>query len=121
MDAAKVNLITYSDADFSRSFRIGTEVTDGVYPLDLTGYRLLMMVRKRAADAEVFINLSSDNMSEIDVAEPLDGLFSIFISRATLARLSEGEYVHSLLLESPTGLREDIWRGTLTHAIGPTR
>jgi hypothetical protein len=124
MDAAEVDINTYSDADFSYSFQMGTQDPSGtnpVVPYDLTGHSLLMMVRKTADDAEVFINLSSDDIDEIDIADPVNGLFSILISRDRLQRMEPGDYVHSLIMVQPSGIYEDVWRGSLTHAVGPTR
>lgn len=119
MAAAEVLLTTFSDADFARAFQW---VINGV-PFDFTGFGLMLMVRKRPDDAEVFVSLSTDD-GDIDFTPDVDGkltTFNIRILRQQIVDMAAGDYVHSLILLRPDGLREDIWRGTLTHAIGPTR
>jgi hypothetical protein len=122
--AAEVNINTYSDADFSYAFQMGMQDPNGVNPVvpyDLTGHTLLMMVRKDPDDAEVFISLTSADIAEIDITDPANGLFSIMIGRDRLQRMEPGDYVHSLIMVQPSGVHEDVWRGILTHADGPTR
>jgi len=127
MSAAEVDLITFTDADYAEAYRY--EVGSGVY-YDFTGCQLLMMVRKTAEDAEVFLSLTSTfdgitvGNSGIDIATGDDdkpSVFTIVIARADLGRIPEGEYVQSLIVVTPDGLRSDIWRGSLTHSMGPTR
>ena len=82
-----------------------------------------MMVRKHPDGTEVFVSLSTDD-GDIDFLPDVDGkltTFNIRILRKQIADMEAGDYVHSLILLRPDGLREDIWRGTLIHAIGPTR
>lgn len=119
MAAAGVEITTYSDADFSRAFQW---LINGV-AFDFTGYGLMMMVRKSADDEEVFVSVSTDD-GEITLTPDVDGkltTFNIQILRRQTADMAAGDYVHSLILLRPDGLRDDIWRGTLTHVIGPTR
>lgn len=119
MAAAGVNFTTFSDADFAQAFQW---VINDV-PFDFTGYGLAMMVRKRADDAEVFLSLSTEN-GGIAYTPDVDGkltTFSIYIMREQMTELAPGDYVHSLILIRPDTLHDDIWRGMLTHAIGPTR
>ena len=63
MPAIGLDIYTYSDADFCQAFllQIGME-SDGITPnyYDFTGKTLIMKVRREAADAEVFISLTSD-------------------------------------------------------------
>ena len=118
-EAAEVQIMTFSDADFSRAFQW---VINGI-PFDFTGHGLMMMVRKRPDDTEVFVSLSSED-GDIDFLPDVDGkltTFNVRILRKQTTDMLAGDYVHSLILLRPDGLREDIWRGTLTHAIGPTR
>ena len=117
-----VSIETFSDADFSRAFRLRLDDVPTYY--DFTDHTLLLMVRKTAADEEVFVSLSSPD-DGIDIypfeAEEELTVFAVNISRLKLSKMAPGEYVHSLIAVRPDGLRDDIWRGTLTHAIGPTR
>jgi len=120
MSAAIVDIATFSDADFARAFQ--WMIND--VPFDFTGFDLLMMVRREPEDAEVFISLSSIDDNGIlfqpdEAGNPTT--FNIYITREQTAAMPPGTYVHSLILLRPDGLRDDIWRGTLTHAIGPTR
>ena len=52
---------------------------------------------------------------------PDDANLSQMLYAVRSQRMEAGNYVHSLILLRPDGLREDIWRGTLIHAHGPTR
>lgn len=124
MKAAVVDITTFSDADFSMSFR--WRLTDNPETwFDFTGYKLILQVRKTADDEEVFVDLSSDNISEIDLyasdGEAALTHFDINVSRAQMADMFPGEYVHSLIMVRSDDLREDIWRGKWLHDIGPTR
>jgi hypothetical protein len=35
--------------------------------------------------------------------------------------MNAGDYVQSLILIRPDGLREEIWQGAFTYTIGPSR
>lgn len=129
MTAAIVDLQTFSDADYSQAFQYAPDDVPFDFGDPDKFSKLLMMVRKSAEDAEVFISLDSaeeETLEEggIDVYEDDSGdwLFAITISRVKMQqRLRAGEYVYSVILVRPDGTRDDIMRGTLTHSIGPTR
>jgi len=120
-----VDIETVSDADFSEAFQ--WQVGDDLF--DFTGCNLLMMVRHHPEDAEVLIALDSDptHFGGIMFNDPDPEndnkvtSFNIFILREQMVNMPPGSYVQSLLLLRPDGLRDDIWHGTLTHSIGPTR
>jgi hypothetical protein len=112
-----VNIITRSDSDFVRSFLYKT--TEGT-PIDLTGSKLEMMCRIKAHLPTVYLDLSTDN-EKIELKPDISGEFKITIPVAELEILYAGEYVHSLIRLRPDLMREEIWHGTLTHTIGPTR
>jgi hypothetical protein len=112
-----LNIATFSDCDFIRTFVYKT--IDGV-SIDLAGSSFEMMVRARADDATVYIDLSTGNgLISIDFLTL--GTFTVHIPQPDLEKLSAGEYVHSLIRKRPDKILEQVWRGTLTHAIGPTR
>lgn len=111
------NIITRSDSDFVRSFLYKT--LDGA-AIDLTGSKLEMMCRIKANLPTVYLDLSTDNQ-KIELKPDASGEFKITIRQAELEILYAGEYDHSLIRLRPDGMREEIWHGTLTHAIGPTR
>ena len=128
-----VNINTYSDADFVQSFLYKTVA---LAPIDLLDYPLRMMVRVNPADATTWIECStwSDN-GRIAITDHVAGAFTLTIPLVVLRDLPVGVYNHSLIQtqaspgiiipgEVPTSVsatRKDIWRGTLTHAAGPTR
>lgn len=120
---ATVDIVTFTDADWVGTFQwqCGTDpVTSFPIYFDLTDCKLMMMVRKQPDDVEVFLNLDTDN-GGILIEATVDGIFDVVIARDELAEMPPGDYVHSLLVEHSNGYREDVWRGALTHAAGPTR
>jgi len=80
---AVVNITTYNDADFYRTFIWQTLA--GV-PIDLTGGTMEMMLRKRAEDQVAVMRLGSDT-GEIAFIEPTNGKFTVRISQYELERL----------------------------------
>ena len=113
-----VNLETFSDADLVQSFIYQTPLGA---PIDLGTDTLRMMVRSRADDATVYIESATWN-GEIIVTNAALGAFTLVIPIARLVLLTPGIYVHSLIKTASVGLlRKELWRGTLTHAAGPTR
>lgn len=114
-----VNITTTSDADWVHAFQYAIEGAPPT-PIDLTGSSLRMMVRKHADDAECFINISTPTAG-ITVTSAADGEFTITLPIASLSRMAEGDYVHSLIRTRPDGLKDEVWHGALTHSIGPTR
>ena len=86
-----------------------------------------MMVRKKAADAEVFIAIDSlpGGYGGITFNDPTTTgtieTFNIAILRSQMVNVPADTYVQSLVLLRPDGLREEVWNGTLIHNIGPTR
>jgi len=123
MAAAVININTQSDADYVKAFML--KVMPDNYYYDFTGMTMKMMVRKRPEDAEVFVKLSTDYNDGIVLSSSDNGVtldtINITIRRDQLAKMPEGDYAHSLIMYRPDGIADDIWRGTLTHAIGPTR
>lgn len=122
-----VNITTYSDTDFVRSFLYKTVALD---PIDLTGDILRMHLRAHADDATVFVELTNiegdpllySTASTIEMTDASIGSFRIILRYNVLVRMPVGIYTHSLIRHSSTtGFREDIWRGSWTHTAGPTR
>jgi hypothetical protein len=112
-----VDINTRSDSDFIREF---VYQTAALVPIDLTGSTLHMMARNHASDSEVALDLSISNGSII-LTDPTLGKFNIFIPFTILSRLPARVYDHSLIRTRPDSILEEIWHGTLTHEIGPTR
>jgi len=113
---AVVDLTTTSDADFRRSFQYAV---DGGSPISLTGSTLRMMVRRRADEAQAFIDITSPD-GGITITDADAGKFTIWLPFAMLSRMAAGEYVHSLI-RTQGGVKDEVWHGTLKHSIGPTR
>lgn len=130
--AYQVDIETWTDADYAQAFR--WQMTEGPPPTfyDFTGCSMALMVRKHAEDVETFLSLESNGAlvpgePGIDIYDPgteaTAGLweFSVVILREQLQRIPEGTYDQSLIVTDATGFRRDLWRGTLTNTIGPTR
>jgi hypothetical protein len=115
-----VNLNTYSDVDFIQKFLYKTAA---LTPIDLLDYPLRMMVRVNPSDVTTWIECSTwpDN-GRIIITDHVGGAFTLTIPLAILSTLPVGVYNHSLIQTDRLSLyRKTIWRGTLTHAAGPTR
>jgi hypothetical protein len=128
MAAAIVDINTQSDADYVKAFMVRVRNDAGAdYYYNFAGTTMELMVRKRPEDAEVYVELSTDpgdgivlNASDPLVLDYFDTI-NIYITIEQLSKMPAGDYVHSLIMTRPDGIKDDIWRGTLTHAIGPTR
>ena len=114
---AIVDITVANDADFNRQFQY-VQASDNS-PIDLTGAALEMMLRANAADANVYLRLGTDT-GEITLTDPVNGLFVVYISQATLAQLALGTYDHSNIM-TLGGLKTRIWSGTFVINAGPTR
>lgn len=119
-----VDMEMWSDSDFAAAYQ--WEV-DGV-PWDFTGHKLIMMIRKNPDDAEVFVSLDSDPdgfsgimFNDPDVPDGPVTTFNIIVLRAQTSQMMPGDYVQSLILVRPDGLREELWQGAFTYNTGPTR
>jgi|SRR6185369_17595265 hypothetical protein len=113
---AIVNIFTTSDADFYRGFAY--QQLTGV-PIDLTGNKMHMGIRKHAEDVTEFLLLTTEN-GGIIITDALNGKFTVWIKQDQLVRLSPDSYVHSLIRDTGTLLLE-MWSGSLTHEAGPSR
>jgi len=114
---AIVNITTENDADFIRQFAY--ETVAGV-PIDLTGNKLKMGIRKRAADIAEQMLLTTEN-GGLEITDAVNGKFNVWLTNEQLMLLKVGEYEHSLVRIVPTGLTLRIWSGMLTVNAGPSR
>ena len=114
-----IDLTSYSDSDLVQSYVYQTVAGEKI---DLTGYSLRMMVRKRANDATAEFECSTIN-GRIWYNDAVNGAFTLQIPVAILTTLAPGTYDQSLIASAPQPpyLRKEIWRGKLQHAAGPTR
>jgi len=113
---AIVNITTYNDADFYRTFiwQTASEI-----PIDLTGGTMEMMLRKHAEDQVAVIRLGTDT-GEIVFDDPVVGRFSLRVLQLVLERLGVGEFEHSNIF-SKDGAKTRVWSGSFTNKAGPTR
>jgi hypothetical protein len=114
---AVVNITTQNDADWIRQFAYQT--VSGV-PIDLTGNKMRMGVRRHAEDVAEQLLLTTEN-SGITITDAPNGLFTVWISQDQLVRLQLGDYDHSLVRLPSTGMQLRIWSGLLTVNAGPSR
>jgi hypothetical protein len=113
---ATVNIIAQNDADFYCWFAF----KDGAgNPINITGATMDMKIRRTLEDATVFLDLTSAN-GDITLIDPASGLFTILIGMEELQQMSSGDYVQSLVM-TLNGLRTQMWRGTFTNILGPSR
>ena len=124
-EAATVNLETWSDADYACAFRWRTGTDPDTF-FDFTGNEMMLMARHHPEDVDAFLSLTTGYLDGIvfSKAAPEDEeltVVNIYISRAQLELVPVGVHAQSLIMIRPDGLHADLWRGTLTHAIGPTR
>jgi hypothetical protein len=113
---AIVNITTYNDADFGRTFIWKTYA--GV-PIDLSGGAMEMMLRKHASDQAAVLRLATDT-GEIVFDDPYAGKFTVRIAQAELERLGVGEFEHSNIF-SKAGAKTRVWSGAFTNNAGATR
>lgn len=113
-----IDIETFSDADYVRRF---VYQTVGNVPIDLGTDVLRMMVRSHPADATAHIDLNSIT-GGIEITDAAGGAFTLRIPVNVLNTLIPGDYYHSLIrTDSNFVSRQDVWRGMLTHTVGPTR
>jgi hypothetical protein len=121
-----VNMAMWSDADFAAAYQW---LVDDV-PFDFTGHSLEMKIRRFPDDIEVFVALDSDDINgfggimfndPVGTAPGRIETFNIFVLLEQTTEMNAGDYVQSLILIRPDGLREEIWQGTFTYTIGPSR
>jgi hypothetical protein len=114
---AIVNITVENDADFYRQFAYQT--IDGA-PIDLTGNKLRMGVRKNAADAAEEMLLTTEN-GAFAIIDPPNGKFTLRITQDQLVHLAVDVFEHSLVRMPSTTETYRIWSGTLTNNAGASR
>jgi hypothetical protein len=114
---AIVNITVANDADFNRQFQY-VQQSDNA-PIDISGCSMEMMLRANAADATVYLRLGTDT-GEITINDAPNGLFTVYVSQATLAQLALGTYDQSNIMTLGSD-KIRIWSGTFTNNAGPTR
>lgn len=113
---AIVNITTYNDADFYRTF-IWQTVAGA--PIDMTGMVLEMMLRRHAKDEAAVLRLGTDT-GEIVLTNSVNGEFTVRIAQDTLVHLGLGDFDHSNIATN-SGFKQRIWSGLLTNNAGATR
>jgi hypothetical protein len=128
MPAINIDLYTYTDADFCQAFKL---LMDGTNYYDFTDKTLMMKIRRNPEDVEVFVSLVSSPDGVIAGGGGIDiyaddggailNTFVVIIPMSQLQGMAEGTYVHSMVIDHLNGCTEELWRGNVIHAIGPTR
>jgi len=112
---------TFSDADYRETF-----IADPL--ISLAPFNIRMMLRRNAADATVYLDLTTMNggigkipdvPATTDVAAVI-GRYEVIIGQVQLLRLPVGVYVFSVIA-TDTVRRIEVGRGKFTHSAGPTR
>jgi hypothetical protein len=111
-----VNITTYNDADFYRTFAWQTIAGAAI---DLTGGVMEMMLRRHAPDQAAVLRLGSDT-GEIAFIDPVNGVFTVRITQDALEHLALGDYDQSNIFNR-NGYKVRVWTGLLTNNAGPTR
>jgi hypothetical protein len=111
-----VNISAQNDADFYCWFAFQDASGNGI---DIAGAIMDMKLRRQLEDATVYLELSTAN-GDIDIVDPSSGIFTILIEMETLQSMPSGDFVHSLVM-TLNGLRTQIWRGTFSNNLGPSR
>jgi hypothetical protein len=114
---AIVTITVANDADFNRQFQYVQQSDNS--PIDITGAAMEMMLKANAADATAYLRLATDT-GEITINDPVNGLFTVYVSQATLAQLPLGTYDQSNIMTRGSS-KTRIWSGTFTNNAGPTR
>lgn len=122
MASLEVDLVSYSDADFS--FNQAGPFANGL--ANLGANPLHMQVRTTPTDPTVWIEATSVNAW---LSAGSGGtVLSIFIPQSKLATLPAGVYYYSIIMTVVGGgsstngyFRQEVMRGTFTHNAGPTQ
>ncbi|MBO4221939.1 hypothetical protein [Bradyrhizobium neotropicale] len=113
---AVVNITTYNDADFYRTFVWQTAAGAAI---DLTGGSMEMKLRRRAEDVTAELRLATDT-GEIVFTNPVAGQFTVRITQDVLERLGLGDFDQSNIF-TRSGNKVRVWSGMLTNNAGATR
>jgi len=113
---AIVNITTFNDADFYRTFIWQTLAGA---PIDLTGGTMEMMLRRRAEDQVAVMRLATDT-KEIVFTDAVAGQFTVRVKQDDLERLGMGEFDQSNIF-TRNGYKVRVWSGTFINNAGPTR
>lgn len=94
-------------------------------PVDLTGYKALMHIRRDIEDAEPLFTLDSESMPAGIILGGTDGTIELRLTSEQTATPTvqwDGEmWVHDLLLTSPSGDVERTYQGFITVTPAVTR
>jgi hypothetical protein len=119
---AIVNITCENDADFYRAFVYQTVDSTGTIftPVDLTGNKLRMGLRRNATDVAEELLLTTEN-GALAFMDPTQGQFTVRITQSQLEQLQIGDYQHSLIRTTLAAEQYRIWSGSLTNNPGPSR
>lgn len=113
---AIVNITVENDADFYRQFAY--QMVSGT-PIDLTGYTMVMGIRRLAEDVTEEMELTTEN-GGLTIIDPPNGVFTVMITQDQLVHLPLGDFEHSLIIIAGAR-RSRVWSGALTINAGASR
>jgi hypothetical protein len=115
---AVVTITIANDADFIRGFRY--QYTPSGAPVDLTGNKLRMGIRRKAEDSAEEMLLTTENGGLVITDEP-GGAFTVVMRQSMLIEHAVGDYEHSLVRIRPDGAKLRVWSGAMTINPGASR
>jgi hypothetical protein len=68
-------------------------------PTDLTDYKVWFTVKLHPESKEVLFQYTSDDITEIDIPNPLDGVAIIYIAPADTRSLDPGDYYYDVWIQ----------------------
>jgi hypothetical protein len=113
---AIVNITVENDADFYRQFAY--QLVDGT-PINLTGYTMMMGIRRSAEDVTEEMLLTTEN-GALAINDPPNGKFTVLLTQDQLVHLQLGDFDHSLIAMNG-GRKYRVWSGALTVNAGASR
>lgn len=121
MHPGEYNFTIYQGADDGLTFTI----TDGVTPVDLTGYTAAMNIRKNADAAAPLVTATSTGVSPRINITPLTGEIAVTIPASATTSLpfkgTELECTYDIEITSPTGVISRVLMGDVTISREITR
>ena len=113
---ATYNMVLYQAATFVKQLRwLDSEGN----PIDLTGYRALMQVRRSHKHDKVITELSTEN-DRISLGEA-EGKIQLTVDAESTKKLLPAVYVYDLLLISADGIATRLIEGRLTVKVAVSR
>lgn len=112
------NIVCKQGETFSRLL---TVTTDGGVPIDLTGYHVLMHVRKTHASNAIMLTVSDQGDTPLATIDGPLGKISIVVDPTTTQSLAAIPAVYDLKLISPSNYETRLLEGSFAVTASVTR